>query len=90
MVFLDHRRDAREGASLCLSQNVTQWEAALISEKEIPQNMIEQVGERLGARLNAPLPAAHRALLKDNAAQAPEDMALVERMSIVQKQTLKP
>jgi hypothetical protein len=62
----------------------------LALEREIPQNMIEQVGKRLGTRLNAPLPAAHRALLEDNAAQASEDMALVERMAIVQKQTLKP
>ncbi len=50
--------------------------------------LLGQISERLGARLNAPLPEAHQALIESGAAQSPEDLALVDRMTDVQRETL--
>jgi hypothetical protein len=52
------------------------------------QGLLRQISERLGARLNAPLPEAHQALIESGAAQSPEDLALVDRMTDVQRETL--
>jgi hypothetical protein len=52
------------------------------------QGLLAQVSTRLGARLNTPLSAAHRALLESGAEQSPEDLALAERMTAVQREAL--
>ena len=52
------------------------------------RGLLGQVAERLGARLNAPLSQAHQALLDCGAEQSPEDLALVQRMTVVQRETL--
>ncbi len=52
------------------------------------RGLLHQVAARLGARLNAPLSEAHRALLASGAEQSPEDLALAERMTAVQREAL--
>jgi len=50
--------------------------------------LLGQIADRLGARLNAPLPQAHRALLDSDAEQTPEDLTVVTYMAAVQHEAL--